>query len=138
MTSRSFICINRIFNNAGVMFEHTAPVEKVDVDKMLEEYQTNALGPLRVTRALLPLMPLDPFPIIANMSTFWGSIEKLPETLAGCPAFGYRMSKAALNMFNMILKETHKDHCCVVLDPSWVQTGILHLDHVQFHMLING
>ena len=57
------------------------------------EYQVNALGPLRVTQALLPNVMAGERKIVASVSSMMGSMEL---NTFGC-CLGYRASKAALN-----------------------------------------
>lgn len=82
--------IDVLINNAGVL-RHDR-LDSVDYDIMLEQYRVNTLGPLRVTRALLP--NLHEGSKVAIVSSRVGSIE---DNSSG-NNYGYRVSKAAVNM----------------------------------------
>lgn len=82
----------------------------------------NTIGPVRVTRALLPNLRAGEGKQIVHISSGLGSIEE--NTSGGY--YGYRESKAALNMFNRSLAANLKDEgfTCVVMSPGWVRTDM--------------
>jgi NAD(P)-dependent dehydrogenase (short-subunit alcohol dehydrogenase family) len=90
-------------------------------------YDVNALGPLRVAGAFLPLLRGGRTRIVVNVSSEAGSI-------AGCGRdswYGYCMSKAALNMASALMHNTLRPlgGCVVVVHPGWVRTWMRgHLD----------
>jgi NAD(P)-dependent dehydrogenase (short-subunit alcohol dehydrogenase family) len=113
--------IDVLINNAGVMGKMLS-LEDVDCDDALATFDANALGPLRVTRALLPQLLRAERPRVAHISSGMGSIG---DNSSG-GAYGYRMSKAALNMANrsMSVDLAARGICCVVVNPGWVQTDM--------------
>jgi len=82
--------------------------------------EVNVYGALRVTQALLTLMPRDGARII-NVSSGMG---QLSEMNGGWPA--YRISKAALNALTRIFAEELKDTGIRVnsVCPGWVKTDM--------------
>ncbi|XP_067158905.1 uncharacterized protein [Apteryx mantelli] len=96
--------LNLLINNAGIC----APVtlETVDSEEMIRAYKTNAVGPLLMAQAFLPLLKKAAREstdkglscskaAIINISTIMGSIEKTSESFFK-PVISYRCSKADL------------------------------------------
>ncbi len=109
-----------VINNAGIFHEAELPLEEASLERMREVLDVNALSPVRVTRALLPLMKHAAFPIVANVSSEIGSLaENSMHT-----GYGYCMSKAALNMFTTMLARSHPEVTCISLHPGWVKTDM--------------
>lgn len=113
--------IDALINNAGVVGK-LRPLEDLDFDDMLNAYATDALGPVRVTRALLPRLEQGKSKKILNVST---GMASLADNGSG-GAWGYRMAKAALNMAtrNLSIALRPKGFSCVVVNPGWVKTDM--------------
>lgn len=112
--------VDVLINNAGL---RVRPDElDDDLEGALRMFAVNALGALRVTRALLSLLRAAPRARVANLSSGLGSIAD--NTSGG--AYGYRMSKAALNMASRSLAQDLAAFgvCVVALSPGWVQTDM--------------
>ena len=105
-----------VVNNAGLA--RWDALDRIDVDAAREELEVNALGPLRVTLALLPR--LGPGAKIALISSKAGSIGDGPSGRN----YGYRMSKAALNMLgaNLAADLAAREIHVAVLHPGFVRT----------------
>lgn len=114
--------IDILINNAGMVSQEAAEFADVDIEKLLTEYQVNALGPLRVTQALLPNVMAGKRKIVANISSMMGSMEL---NTFGC-CMGYRASKAALNSFTKTLAVdmSGEGTIFVVLHPGYVKTDM--------------
>ena len=113
--------IDLLINNAGIL----SPFRKltdVDFDDIARALAVNTIGPMRVTRALLPNMVAGDGKTIVHITSGLGSIANN----TGGGYYGYRESKAALNMFNRSLSaELRGDgFICVVVHPGWVQTDM--------------
>jgi NAD(P)-dependent dehydrogenase (short-subunit alcohol dehydrogenase family) len=108
-----------LVSNAG-SFESSA-LGQLDFARMTEEYEVNALGPLRVVQALLP--NFRPLAKIALVSSRAGSIE---DNSSG-GIYGYRMAKAALNMAGVSLTRDLESRgiAVVILHPGVVDTDTL-------------
>ena len=108
--------IDDLVNVAGVA--HGGKLGGLDFAKLRHEYEVNALGPLRVTQAMLGL--LGPGSKVAIITSRVGS---LAENFAG-GLYGYRMSKAAANMLGICLaRDLAKRGIAVVcLHPGSVRT----------------
>ena len=87
---------------------------------MERQFKVNSLGPLRVTAALLP--SLGAGSKVGIITSRMGSVED--NTSGGY--YGYRMSKAAVNMAGMSLARDLKDHNIAValLHPGMVATDM--------------
>ena len=114
--------VDVVVNNAGLARWDT--LETIDVDAARQELEVNALGPLRVTLALLPR--LVPGAKIALISSKAGSIGDGPSGRN----YGYRMSKAALNMLGANLAAD--------LAPRGIHVGVFHPGFVRTEMTQGG
>jgi len=107
-----------LINNAGIL--SVEGLESLDFDAMERQFQVNTLGPLRVTAALLP--KLGPGSKVGIITSRMGSIED--NTSGGY--YGYRMSKAAVNMAGMSLAHDLRERRVAValLHPGMVATDM--------------
>jgi len=112
--------LDLLVNNAGIYPDDDGGVERLDLKKLVEAFDVNALGALRVTRAMLPLLRKGSGKRVIQMTSQMGSTGD--NTSGG--SYAYRMSKAALNMANRNLAhELGKEgFLCVAVHPGWVQT----------------
>lgn len=108
--------IDVLIHNAGILTSEN--LDHLDLDQMRKQYEVNALGPLRVTKALLP--NLHDGSKLAILTSRVGSIG---DNSSG-GNYGYRMSKAAANMAGMNLSIELKDRGIAVgiLHPGLVAT----------------
>jgi NAD(P)-dependent dehydrogenase (short-subunit alcohol dehydrogenase family) len=118
------IAIDVLINNAGIRGD-TGGLPTLEPDDFLDVVRINTLGPLLVTRALLPNLGYGKRKIVANISSRAGSIAE--GTLDDDDGdYAYRCSKAALNMATVKLaQDLHADGIAVLsLHPGWVKTGM--------------
>ncbi|MBW4647528.1 MAG: SDR family oxidoreductase [Kastovskya adunca ATA6-11-RM4] len=108
--------IDVLINNAGIIKRVT--LEDLNFDSIREQFEVNALGALRVTQALLPLLKAGSK--IVLMTSRMGSIA---DNTSGS-SYGYRMSKVALSMAGKSLSLDLKGRAIAVaiLHPGLVQT----------------
>lgn len=101
---------------AGVM--RGGALASLEAGPIREQFEVNALGPLMTTVALLP--SLGKGAKIGLLTSRMGSIAD--NTSGG--SYGYRMSKAALNMAGMSLSHDLRGREIAVqlLHPGWVRT----------------
>ncbi|MCP3139033.1 SDR family oxidoreductase [Pyxidicoccus xibeiensis] len=113
--------VDVLINNAGVIGLWCALTD-VDYADMARTFAINALGPLRVTSALLPALRRGAVRKVAHVSSNMGSVTN--NTDGG--AYAYRMSKAALNMGVRTLANDLRAEgfVTVALHPGWVQTDM--------------
>lgn len=107
-----------LINNAGILSVES--LDSLDFDAMERQFKVNSLGPLRVTAALLP--NLGTGSKVGIITSRMGSVED--NTSGGY--YGYRMSKAAVNMAGMSLARDLKEQNIAValLHPGMVATDM--------------
>ncbi len=112
------VSIDWLINNAGVL--HRENDTEADYDQMRVQFEVNALGPVKVTRALKPLLARGGK--VAIITSRMGSIAD--NTSGGY--LGYRMSKAAVNMAGVCLAhELQSDGVALaLLHPGYVRTDM--------------
>jgi NAD(P)-dependent dehydrogenase (short-subunit alcohol dehydrogenase family) len=65
-----------LINMAGILPQpFITPLESLDFEHCRVAFETNALGPLRVSRAFLPLLRQSKYPRVVNISSIAGSIS---------------------------------------------------------------
>ncbi|MDJ0653184.1 MAG: SDR family oxidoreductase [Xanthomonadales bacterium] len=113
--------IDILINNAGISGHGPASFLEHDFDQLGFTFEVNSLGPMRVTQALFPNLESGDAKKVVHITSRMGSIE-----LNGGGYYGYRASKAALNMLNKSLSAElgAQGFVCVVLHPGWVQTDM--------------
>ena len=113
--------LDMLINNAGIQ-PLMWKLADVDIRAFERALSVNTVGPVRVTRALLPHLRAGEIRKIINITTNLSSIAG--NTDGGF--YGYRESKAALNMFTRSLAaELGPDgFTCIVLHPGWVRTDL--------------
>ncbi len=111
--------IDVLINNAGILLARET-IEDLNWDEIRQQFEVNTLGPMRVTRALLP--HLKDGGKIAIVSSRVGSIAD--NTTGG--RYGYRISKTAVNMAGVCLAHDLRDRgiAVVLLHPGYVRTGL--------------
>ena len=89
-----------LVNNAGVALDY-APPSQTDLEKYKATHETNAFGPLVVTKAMLPLLKRAAAGRVVNVSSGLGSLTQNSDPgyeYAKIKVVSYHSSKAALNM----------------------------------------
>lgn len=111
-----------LLQGEGVAPEKT--MRSLNAAALIKLFQVNTIGPALVAKHLLPLMPRDKASVFAALSARVGSITD--NRLGGW--YGYRSSKAALNMMIATLaiehRRTHPLGVCVALHPGTVDTRL--------------
>ncbi len=110
--------IDGLINNAGIVERVT--LEGLDIESIRHQYEVNAIGPLRLTHALLSNLQSGSKVIL--MTSRMGSIG---DNTSGS-SYGYRMSKVALCMAGKSLSHD--------LKPQGIAVAILHPGLVQTRM----
>lgn len=111
-----------LINNAALNLDVDDPIDDADFDKIQQQMDVNVYGPLRVTRAFLPLLEKSDRGILVNISSEAGSVGACWRDTG----FGYCMSKAALNMQSRILEKSlaPKDIKVFAIHPGWMRTDM--------------
>jgi NAD(P)-dependent dehydrogenase (short-subunit alcohol dehydrogenase family) len=109
--------IDLLVNNAGVLSVEDLNSKNL-ASGMLQQFQTNSMGPILVIQEVLPL--LGEGSKIVNVTSRMGSIE---DNDSGS-YYGYRMSKAALNAAtkSVALDLKPKGITAIVIHPGFIRT----------------
>ena len=118
-----------LVNNAGIVDTHDGPPSTAAPEAVRRIIETNFVGTLQVTQAMLPMLRQSVAGRIVNVSSSLGSL-----TLNGDPTSkfyavrltGYNASKAALNMLTVLLAEELRGTSIVVnsISPGHVKTDL--------------
>ncbi len=118
-----------LVNNAGIVDAGDGPPTSSSPEAVRRIMNTNFIGTLAVTQAMLPLLRQSTAARIVNLSSSLGSL-----TLNGDPTspyysarlIGYNASKAALNMLTVQLNEELRGTSIVVnsVSPGYVRTDL--------------
>ncbi|XP_029909919.1 uncharacterized protein LOC115360883 isoform X2 [Myripristis murdjan] len=131
--------LNCLINNAGINV--VADFQTVTAEMMVENFRTNSVAPLMITKAFLPLlkhaasrggagsaggMGIHRAAII-NITSLLGSVELYwGERANTFKWYPYRTSKSALNMVTrcMAVDLESEGILCMALHPGWVRTDM--------------
>jgi NAD(P)-dependent dehydrogenase (short-subunit alcohol dehydrogenase family) len=88
-----------LVNNAGVIGSRQQAPTSVDLETVRTAVETNVIGVIRVTNAMLPLLRRSASPRIVNMSSSVGSLtlQSAPGAQTGPMSAAYAPSKTFLN-----------------------------------------
>ncbi|MDD9372149.1 MAG: SDR family NAD(P)-dependent oxidoreductase [Acidimicrobiales bacterium] len=115
-----------LVNNAGTIGAATAPLETGPAD-FLACFGVNLLGPVRVTRAFLPLLSAAALPRVVMVSSGMGSLtvtsdpDRLESQLV---SLVYPASKAALNMVTTQYAKALPGWKVNAVDPGYTATDL--------------
>jgi len=107
-----------LINNAGILGREG--LENLDFESIEQQFRVNSMGPLRVTHALIP--NLGPGSKVGIVTSRMGSVD---DNSSG-GYYGYRMSKAAVNMAGVSLARDleQKGVAVALLHPGMVATDM--------------
>lgn len=114
--------IHLLINNSGIFIQDS--LQSINQSMFIDQFKVNSIGPLLVAKALLQNLTISSETTkIVNISSRMGSIED-----ASVDYYGYRASKAALNMFTKVLsndlKKINLNICAIALHPGYVRTDM--------------
>lgn len=118
LESLAGVQLDWLLNNAGTM--QRTFLGNMDYESAMWQFTVNALGPLRMTEAMLPLLRAGSK--VGIVTSRMGSIAD--NTSGG--QYGYRMSKAAVNAAGVSLARD--------LVPQKIAVALLHPGYVQTDM----
>jgi len=120
--------IDVLINNAGVLRRDAFETMEDALSDCRLQFEVNALAPLRVTRALLDRLSSE-----AKVAIITSRMGSIADNDSG-GYYGYRMSKAAVNMAGVSLAHELKGRGIAValLHPGYVRTDMTdHTGHVD-------
>lgn len=112
--------VDVLINNAGVMVNNEENFSQVEIEDVRSAFEVNTFAPLVVTQAFLPNLKKSSKAKVVCITSLMGSIE---DNDSG-GYYGYRMSKAALNMFVKSLSIDEPTITTLALHPGWVRTNM--------------
>ncbi len=110
--------IDVLVNNAGILARNE--LGEIDYITVKQQYEVNAIGPLMVTEKLLPKLSKS-----AKVAIITSRMGSMADNDSG-GFYGYRMSKAAVNMAGTSL--------AIDLKPKNIAVGLFHPGYVQTDM----
>jgi NAD(P)-dependent dehydrogenase (short-subunit alcohol dehydrogenase family) len=118
-----------LVNNAGVMLGAMDSIIEAKQDDITASLQTNAFGPLELTKAVLPLLQAAPAARVVNVSSAAGSIAETadPKSPYGfLHTASYRLSKSSMNIITAMLAKSLWDSPIKVnaMCPGWTKTDM--------------
>jgi NAD(P)-dependent dehydrogenase (short-subunit alcohol dehydrogenase family) len=110
--------LDLLINNAGILEEEN--IDSLDFDCIRRQFEVNSMGPLRVTSAMRPHLHMG-----SKVAIITSRMGSLADNSSG-GFYGYRMSKAAVNMAAVTLARDMEPAGVVVvlLHPGMVDTDM--------------
>jgi len=110
-----------LINNAGIYPDENFDILTISREQLVETFQTNTFGPVKVTQAFLPFLKKSSAPRIINISSGYGEIGGLSYKVPS-----YCLSKLALNGVTIMLDQALRSEGIAVyaMCPGWVRTDM--------------
>ncbi len=118
LIEKEFKKLDVLVNNAGVIGNKS--MQEFDLDQISSVLDTNLMGPIRTSKYFMPLLKKSDDARIINISSGMGEMA----SLKGGGYGAYRLSKAALNSFTILLAAEleHRKVKVYSMCPGWVKT----------------
>ena len=124
-----FDTLDILVNNAGIQIDTESGILELDPVIFQNTLETNALGPLLMAQATVPIMKVNGFGRIVNLVSTLGSLAEIaspdsPYNSVLSPA--YRLSKTLLNGITVLLAKELRGSNILVnsVCPGWVRTDM--------------
>lgn len=116
--------LDLLINNAGIV-EQPATLAQFALENVQTAFDTHCLATLSLTKGLLGHLAAASRPAVVNVTSRWGSLDRSSEMDVG-QYYGYRISKAALNMATLcMVSDLAADGIAVAaIHPGSVNTRI--------------
>jgi NAD(P)-dependent dehydrogenase (short-subunit alcohol dehydrogenase family) len=138
LVDEQFGRLDVLVNNAGIAGARVGAVD-AGPDELRAVYETNVFGPVRVTRAFLPLLRRSAAPRVVMVSSGMGSMgrtsdpERVESSFTSLP---YPSSKAALNMITTQYARELPEFRINAADPGYTATEFN--DHSGYQTVQEG
>lgn len=115
-----------LVNNGAILIDQDDHPSELSLSKLRQTLETNVIGVVAVTRAMLPLLRKSAAGRVVNVSSGGGSLGGLLNEQGGLFAPAYQLSKTALNAFTVLLAIELKNTPIKVNSacPGWVRTDM--------------
>jgi len=112
--------IDVLVNNAGVYLDASISGTTVPMEVLRETLETNLIGALRLSQAVIPGMRQRRYGRIVNVSSGYGASDAMD----GGGVLAYKLSKLGLNGMTRVLAAELTGSGVLVnaMDPGWVRT----------------
>jgi uncharacterized oxidoreductase len=118
--AESYPALNVLINNAGIMRAEKLQSQQEDAADAEAIVNTNLLGPIRLTAALVPLLQKQPYSAIMNVSSGLAFVPLSPTPT-------YCATKAAIHSYTQSLRYQLRESTTEVLEliPPYVATHLM-------------
>ncbi|MFZ7128461.1 MAG: SDR family oxidoreductase [Desulfobacterales bacterium] len=118
-----------LVNNAGILLDGKTGILELDPVTFQKTVQTNAVGPLLLCQAVIPMMQKTGFGRIVNIASTMGSLNDMAGTDAVSPRLlspAYRLSKTLLNGITIMVAQATRGSDILVNSacPGWVRSDM--------------
>lgn len=118
-----------LVNNAGIQVDAATGILELNASIFQHTLETNAVGPLLLSQACVPIMMENQYGRIVNMSSTLGSLSDIanPDSAYGqIQSPSYRLSKTLLNGITVLLAKELRGTNILVNSacPGWVRTDM--------------
>jgi NAD(P)-dependent dehydrogenase (short-subunit alcohol dehydrogenase family) len=118
-----------LVNNAGIQIDGETTILELAPVTLQNTIETNAYGPLLLSKACIPLMKANGYGRIVNISSTLGALSDIanPESpYTGVDSPAYRISKTLLNAMTVLLAKELRGSNILVnsVCPGWVRTDM--------------
>ena len=120
--------IDVLINNAGIYRQSN--LESLNIDGIREQFEVNAIAPLKLTKALLPNLNKSTASGVAKVAIMTSRMGSIGDNTSG-GSYGYRLSKTALSMAGKSLSHDLKPKgiAVAILHPGLVSTGMTNFNN---------
>ena len=110
-----------LINNAAIYPDQNLNILTISRGQLVETFQTNTFGPVKVTQAFLPFLKKSSGARIINISSGYGEIGGLSHNVPS-----YCLSKLTLNGVTIMLDQALRSEgiAVYVMCPGWVRTDM--------------
>ncbi|MEG4576764.1 SDR family oxidoreductase [Microcoleus sp. N3A4] len=125
--SKEFGHLDILVNNAGILTDWVenpdGDIFKAKVDTLRQTIETNVYGPLQLCQQLIPLMKVQNYGRVVNLSS---SLGKLSSNMDFTVFPTYGITKTAVNAVTVLFANALKDTNILInsVNPGWVQTDM--------------
>ena len=117
----SYTRLDVLVNNAGILLDASESILTVSEEVIEQTIDTNAVGPLRVSKAFLPFLQASEDARVINVSSLAGQLKDM-----GSWAPAYSISKTTLNAVTCLLSNELSPQGIKVnaVSPGWIKTDM--------------
>ncbi|TVY85343.1 Norsolorinic acid ketoreductase [Lachnellula suecica] len=119
-TEHGIKALDLVISSAGIA--KIARIDELDIGELKEHVEVNALGPVRLFQAMLPLLKKAKHPKFFVIGSMAGSVGQM--SMYPYPNASYSSSKAMLNSLVRKIQMENPWLVALTLHPGWAQTDM--------------